>query len=423
MNWVSLRAACAVAGIYGAFLIFAQFSFVELIRAEGIGETGEKIILGAMALAGIAAGFVSAWRGTSPNLARASCLVLAASAAVAPLLSTPGWLLVVALVTGASLGAATVSLSAMLRGWCRLPWVGLGTGIGYACCNIPWIFQQGASVQAWTGAGFALLAACFMPGSIGAISTYHFNTAKNSRPWLWLLLFTILVWTDSAAFFIIQHASDLKIATWGPELLWRNAIVHLFFAMIAGYWLGTKRATILPAAAWILLAIAAMAVNEASYRPLGGVIYPAAVSLYSTALIAWPGWFSDAKNQRSAAWRAAWLFAVAGWFGSANGIAMAQSLQRVPVTWIAASAAVILLAVTFSRPERFRVGIALSVIFAAAWLGSIKSNRSADSALTAAERGRQVYLSEGCIHCHSQYIRPSTADESIRGPARSLEET
>src|SRR4051812_34286964 len=38
-------------------------------------------------------------------------------------------------------------------------------------------------------------------------------------------------------------------------------------------------------------------------------------------------------------------------------------------------------------------------------------------------RGREVYISEGCIHCHSQYVRPGTADEERWGPARPLAES
>lgn len=37
-------------------------------------------------------------------------------------------------------------------------------------------------------------------------------------------------------------------------------------------------------------------------------------------------------------------------------------------------------------------------------------------------RGRAVYVAEGCIHCHSQYVRPDTADTELWGPAKSLEE-
>ena len=41
---------------------------------------------------------------------------------------------------------------------------------------------------------------------------------------------------------------------------------------------------------------------------------------------------------------------------------------------------------------------------------------------SAAERGREVYVSEGCIHCHSQYVRPGSADEEFWGPAREVAE-
>lgn len=37
-------------------------------------------------------------------------------------------------------------------------------------------------------------------------------------------------------------------------------------------------------------------------------------------------------------------------------------------------------------------------------------------------RGRAVYVAEGCIHCHSQYIRPGTVDTELWGPAKSIEE-
>jgi len=34
-----------------------------------------------------------------------------------------------------------------------------------------------------------------------------------------------------------------------------------------------------------------------------------------------------------------------------------------------------------------------------------------------AKIGREVYISEGCIHCHTQYVRPGTDDELLWGPA------
>jgi cytochrome c oxidase cbb3-type subunit 2 len=36
------------------------------------------------------------------------------------------------------------------------------------------------------------------------------------------------------------------------------------------------------------------------------------------------------------------------------------------------------------------------------------------------QRGREVYIAEGCIHCHSQYVRPGTIDEERYGAAKAL---
>ena len=44
-----------------------------------------------------------------------------------------------------------------------------------------------------------------------------------------------------------------------------------------------------------------------------------------------------------------------------------------------------------------------------------------EPALTGVALGRQVYISEGCMHCHSQYIRPDTRDEEPWGAARDPE--
>jgi cytochrome c oxidase cbb3-type subunit 2 len=42
--------------------------------------------------------------------------------------------------------------------------------------------------------------------------------------------------------------------------------------------------------------------------------------------------------------------------------------------------------------------------------------------LSQIERGRQVYISEGCIHCHSQYVRPNSPDIELWGPVETMEE-
>jgi mono/diheme cytochrome c family protein len=416
VNRMALRAAITVAAVYGYFLIFAQFSFIELLRGAGIGADMEKAVLGVMAAAGIASGFLTAWRGVSPMLARIALAVAALAAGLAPHVFGIASFMMVALVTGASLGVATVCLSALLPAWCGVMWVGVGTGLGYAVCNVPAVFLQTPAGQAWIAAGLAFAGVIALPAKV---EWKQVAETKVFPFWGAVALFTALVWMDSAAFFIIQHSGDLKSDTWGEAMLWRNASVHLAFACGAGLWLGRGGAKSLPATAWVLLAVAALMVNDESTRSITGWLYPIGVSLYSAALVAWPGWFAGANGAKPAAWRAAWLFAIAGWFGSANGIGMAQTLERVPPVFVAGAGAAVAAVMVLSDLRRWRAAFAVAVVLLAGWIGG-KGNASSVS--SAAERGRQVYVSEGCIHCHSQYVRPGSADEQIWGLAREMEE-
>ena len=421
MNRVAWRAALAIAAVYGYFLIFAQFSFVELLRAGGVGLSMEKVALGLMALAGIGGGFFIAWRGVSPRAVRIALAVAGLAAALAPWVGNAAGWLAIAWATGAALGVATVGLSALLPAWCGVAWVGLGTGLGYACCNVPAVFLQSPSGQAWIAAGFALVGVIALPSEVEW--RVKATAAKVFPVWGFLALFTALVWMDSAAFFIIQHSGDLKSGTWGEAMLWRNAAVHLLLACVAGAWLARGGAKWLPVTAWVLLAVAALAVNEESTRGIAGWFYPAGVSLYSAALVAWPGWFSGVGGARPAAWRAAWLFAIAGWFGSANGIGMAQTLERVPPVFVAGAGLVVGGVMVLADPRRWRVALAAGAVLLAVWAGGNFGGKEKPAAVSsAAERGRRVYISEGCLHCHSQYVRPGSPDEKIWGAARGVEE-
>jgi cytochrome c oxidase cbb3-type subunit 2 len=411
-----LRAAVVIAAVYGYFLIFAQFSFVELMRSGGVNLMQEKVALGTMAVAGIASGFFAAWRGATPKNVRTALAMAAVTSALAPFLNTMPGVLGIALATGCALGMATVSLAAMLPAWCGVAWVGLGTGLGYALCNLPIVFTRSPAGQAWVASGFALVGLLAVPSG----GEWLPKESKKIFPvWGAILLFTALVWMDSAAFFIIQHAEDLKNGTWGDGLLWRNVAVHLGFAIAAGLWLARGSVRLLPALAWVCLAAASLAVNQETSRGLAGWLYPAGVSLYSAALVAWPGWFSGAVDRHKAGWSAAVLFAIAGWFGSANGIGMAQTLQQVPPAFVAGAGCVVILVMVLSDLKHWRSALAVAGVGVIAMASPVSKPERLGGAV---ERGHQAYLSEGCIHCHSQYVRPGSLDELNWGPVREVRE-
>ncbi len=417
MNRSALRAAVVIAAVYGHFLIFAQFAFVELLRAGGVDAAAERVVLGAMAAAGVVGGFVAAWRGATPVLVRVALGVAGVSAALAPWVGGLAGGLGVAVATGGALGVATVSLAALLPGWCGVAWVGLGTGLGYGGCNVPWVFTQSPVGQAWVAVGFAGVGVLAVPRGV----EWRADGRVAVFPWWGALgVFAALVWLDSAAFFIIQHVADFKAGTWGDGLLWRNAAVHFGVAVGAGWWLARAGARLVPVVAWGVLALAALAVNAAATRGLVGWWYPAGVSLYATALVAWPGWYSGADGVRPAAWRAALLFAVAGWFASANGIGMAQSLNCVPVAFVVGAGVVVIGVALFSNHGNRRAAVAVALVGTVVGLGAL-ADRGKPVPPSAAARGRQVYLAEGCIHCHSQYVRPGSMDEAAWGSARALD--
>ncbi len=410
--WVTAaRGAGVVAMVYAHFLIFAQFAWVELLRAAGGTPMSEKIALGSMAAAGMAAGFWVARRERRPWLIRVALGGAALSAALAPWAAAGPWALGISILTGAAIGTMTVSLAVTLPRWGGIVWAGLGTGLGYALCNLPPVFAATPAQQTMVAVGFALIGALLVP-TVEQAATIP-ATVRRPRPGATsvVLAFTALVWLDSAAFFIIQHQTALKSATWGDPMLWRNALVHFAVALAAGFWLRRGFSAVL-VTAWAFLAAAVVALSSPDLRGLAGWGYPVGVSLYSTALVVWPGFLAGGAEPRVIARRAAWLFAVAGWFGSANGIGMVQALHHVPHGFVAAAGLVVVATQVLGR-RHWPTLAALVAVGGIAWW----SESPSPPASTPAERGRQVYIAEGCIHCHSQFVRPNSWEVPIWGPA------
>ena len=167
---------------------------------------------------------------------------------------------------------------------------------------------------------------------------YQYNNFNHTQfsisAWQVLLSFFALVWFDCAVFYVIQHAGDLRSANWHWDYrLWSNSIIHFLFAVVAGILIDKKQIKIVLALAFLFLAIGVLSLSEHSFY--SAPFYCAGVSFYSTALVAFPSLTSRKE------YYAGVTYALAGWFGSAMGIGMAQDLKTVPLAFIVISGIVV----------------------------------------------------------------------------------
>jgi len=430
-SWLEGWRGAALAAItYIYFLIFAQFGFLERMTECGVTGAALKCAMAAMAAGGILFSLLTpraVGRVPATTLMRTGLGVCAVAAvvAVAPLGFYSA--MAVAGLTGSGLGILTVSLVAHLPRWTgqRNPilMVGTGTGAGYFVCNIPAVFCAAPEQQALFAA--VLCVAGFLIVRSGSEDARTGVTTKRVSFPLVLLSFAALVWLDSAAFYIIQHTASLKAGTWTGNLhLWANACIHLAAALAAALLLQARRVNVVLASACVALGFACILLLHPTLVLPASAIYPAGVSLYSVALVAYPAFLSSAQTLQERARIAGWIYAVAGWMGSALGIGMGQNLGHVPPAFVLVAGAAVLGPMLFPLLRVYRrEAVTLGVAFAAALaLYRILPQKTVGHATTAEERGRQVYISEGCISCHSQYVRPGTQDETMWGPAESMEQ-
>ena len=419
-----------IAITYIYFLIFAQFGFLK--RLAELGITGEhlKAIMGAMAVGGIAASLLTPRLENFREPSRRLQLAFAGCAAGAMLTLLPlnlfGAIAVSGLI-GVSLGVLTVTLVTHLKLWMgqRQPLlkVGAGVGLAYFICNYPALFEASPATMAIVSA-----ALCVVGIGLAVITASESETRpadiKSSPFLLALACFTALVWLDSAAFFIIQNTPALKSGTWeGARRLWQNGGVHFIAALVSALLLSRRGLAFTLAVAITFLGGACLLLAEPGRAALASVAYPIGVSLYSVALVAYPAFLANKASARERARLAGWLYAVAGWIGSGLGIGMGQNLGHIPTLFVLAAA------LLFFAPmlwkifcHRQREVLTLGVLFGGAWIINQCIAPSAQPArsLTLVEKGREIYISEGCIHCHSQYVRPGAPDEMMWGTATDV---
>lgn len=434
------RGVCLVAITYVYFLIFAQFAFLNRLAQLGVADAHLQAVMAAMAIGGITFSLVASRRAfeSRPRLWLKTALLVCGIAAALTLLplSLPASIALSFLI-GSGLGMLTVTLVSNLRLWigthAALLKVGLGTGIGYFICNIPGLFTATPGSQGLAAAGLCLLG-IYAAGEPSSPDAFLARTDHGKEPAAGkqlpfravLVAFTALVWLDSAAFFIIQNTPSLKAGTWQGSLhLCANGGIHFLAAMASAFLLRRRGLSFVLCAAVVALSLACLLLHLPTEVVLASIFYPVGVSFYSVALVAYPSLIASSASPHQRARRAALIYAVAGWFGSAMGIGMGQHLRYVPIPFVGLAASLILGTGSFFFLRRHKLEIAsVSVVLVVA-LGirmavAVASPRQAPPSAQA--RGRQVYLAEGCISCHSQYVRPGTEDGVLWGPAETLSE-
>lgn len=417
---------------YIYFLIFAQFAFLKRLAEFGIEGNQLKTIMGAMAVGGILVSLL-AYRleGGWPSSRRLQIAFL--GCAIGALLTLAKLNLVfgvaISFLIGASVGLLTVTLVTHLRSWIGtqqpLLKIGLGTGLAYLTCNVPALFTASPVMQAIVSATLCFFGIALAGKNLDAANQGDVPLRKGVVPSFWFALacFTALVWLDSAAFFIIQNTPALKSGTWeGMHRLWLIGGIHLAAALGSALLLRRFGLMATLGAALACLASACLLLEDPSRAPLAAGLYPLGVSLYAVALVAYPSFFANVSEARRRARLAGCLYAVAGWFGSGMGIGMGENLRRVPPEFVAGAVLLFLFPWGWKFFLARKRELAATAVLLIATLGlQALVSKPVTVLLSPIARGRQVYISEGCINCHSQFVRPGSADELLWGLATSAE--
>jgi mono/diheme cytochrome c family protein len=435
-RWPRWQGISLIAVTFVYFLIFAQFAFLKRLADLGITDAHLKAIMAAMAAGGaflsLLAPRLTVWQSPGVRLR----IALTACAAAAFLTLLPMGLAIsiaVSLFIGSGLGLLTVTLVTHLRLWLGegdpILGVGIGTGFGYFICNIPAFFTSSEQVQAVLAGGLCLAAllATFKETAGEPSPAEASGTSKSETGFLRVVIcFTALVWLDSAAFFIIQNTAALKAGTWEGTLhLWANGLLHFAAALLSVWVLRRRGLSLVLSFAFLALAFACLLLLDPTRALLASIFYPVGVSLYSVALVAYPSLLAPAASAGERGRQAGWIYAVAGWFGSAMGIGMGQNLGHVPPVFVLAAGALVLSPglLGILRRRRREFASTITIMLAAFCIErAITAIHPYPGLLSQIAQGRQVYISEGCINCHSQYVRPNTPDVLMWGPVQTLDE-
>ena len=433
-----------IVATYVYFLLFAQFGFLALVDERGISLNDFTPIMAVMGMSGLASSLLAGvLLSLQParRLQRIGLVGCAATAIVSVYCYHPISFMLVAFLVGLFTGLLTVSIAADLRNLIRGRGlglkVGLGTGLAYFICNLPFLFAAEPVVRAIVPAAVCMgaWAISFLPrrdtvGHTPATGALRMSDFRLLGFVAVVVSFLALVWLDSAAFAVIQRMLSLKGLTWEtPAQQWAMGSTHLLAALLAGWLIDRGRFHSLLQSTVLLLAVSlAMLQHHPAAAPFVGPLYAIAISIYSTALVLYPALGPDGPGLVPRRLRAALLYGVAGWIGSALGVGMAQNVDTIPTLFIVAAFVLVCGATMARNPGCLRTlacaygpVVAIGLLAWPALPIEGWAKKRAETAEHPAVRGRRVYLQEGCINCHSQYIRPQQRDVAWWGPHRPID--
>lgn len=421
---------------YIYFLIFAQFGFLQRLAGVGIAGDQLKIIMSAMAASGIITSLLAPmWEERWPFVRRLQTgflgCAIGAILTLLPMNLAGG--VAVSFLIGTALGLVTVTLVMHLNTWIGTTQphlkIGLGVGLAYFVCNCPMLFDASPSVMAVIPAGLCGVGISLATHPLGQDPAVSLPATRILPPfWRVLGCFTALVWLDSAAFYIIQNSPLLKSGTWeGSRRLWQNGGVHFLAALGSGVLLQRRGLSTTLSLAFVFLAGACLLLIEPGRAVLASVFYPLGVSLYSVALVAYPAYLASTTSMQEKSRIAGRLYAVAGWLGSALGIGMAENLRHIPPTFVLGASLLFFVPWlwSFFRLRKREVLTMVVLLLAAFGLQQVLPAPSPSTPQSPADSlvhlGREIYIAEGCIHCHSQYVRPDSNEEIMWGPTANVD--
>jgi cytochrome c oxidase cbb3-type subunit 2 len=460
------RGALALASVYVYFLLFAQYGFLRLYAAS-VASGPLPPVMTAMGLAGLGASVAAAFavgKGFGPRVVPVAFLAAGAAALLALQAEGLFGFIAVAAAIGAAVGSLTVAFAAEIDRWltqrAKGLTVGLATGGAYLIANLPPLFSGAPERQALAA---ALAAAIGWMACRGAARDDSRNPRSHVAPQPLVsredcvprgvvavaLVFAALVALDSAAFAIIQDTLALKSPTWGAGTqTLRMGALHLAGALAGGALV--ERGRFFPLLGGVYLAFAAglLLLDAGAGAPsIAAALYALGIGGYSTALVLYPSARGDEPGLVARRWRAAAVFGAGGWLGSALGVGLSERFDRIPTALVGAAGGLVLVGLVLRRRGEARWlawtwGMAVAIGAAAWWtqpsasaadrpvatlggsavVATARTRAGEMQSAVAVERGRGVYIAEGCLHCHSQYVRQAGIEPEVWGPWSSVQE-